>query len=488
MKKLIIFTACALSLASCKKYLDVNQNPNAPTEVPAKVLLPNTSIGIGWANANELGRASSVLVQYNAGAANSALGYDTYVLAGSFENQWNYEIYNGVVNNLQLIIQKSDANVSGYSPAYGGIAKIQLAYIISMATDLWGAVPYSQAGQGLAFTQPRYDSTQDIYQGNAGQGIVSLFDLVKSGIADLKKTTALKPGADDVIYNGDLTKWIKAGNTLILKFANTVSNVNPALATTNINAVLASADGYINDSSLDLQVPFSATIGNQNPMYVQDISGGFKNGEMLSTRLLALSKSLNDTVRLAKFYTKPKLTAFVGYENGANIALPLLATRSNYNTYVVGTAGEAPVRLLTNFQVKFILAESVVKLGIAGNANQYFQDGIKASMTKAGMTAAEITQYFTTNPGVVTLSGTPEDMVKQIITQKYLAWVGNGFEAYNDYRRTGYPQLALALNVTGGDNPSQIPKRFPYTPSETNSNPNQPNPRPKTDVKIWWAL
>lgn len=488
MKKLIIFTACALSLASCKKYLDVNQNPNEPTDVPAKVLLPTTGVGIGWANANELGRASSILMQYNAGIANSGLTYDSYNLAGSFDNQWNFEIYNGVVNNLQIIIDKSAANATGYSSAYGGIAKIQLAYIISMATDLWGAVPYSQAGKGLAFQQPRYDNTQDIYQGNTGLGIVSLFDLVKAGIADLKKTSALKPGADDVIYNGDLTKWIKAGNTLILKFANTVSVVNPALATSNINDVLASADGYINDNTLDFQVPFSTALGNQNPMYVQDISGSFKNGEMLSTRLIALSKSLNDTVRLAKFYTKPKLTAFVGYENGNNVTAPLLATRSMYNTYVVGATGEAPARLLTNFQVKFILAESVVKLGIAGNANQYFQDGIKASMTKAGMTTTEINQYFTDNPTVVNLSGTPDNMVKQIITQKYLAWVGNGFEAYNDYRRTGYPQLALALNVTGGDNPTQIPKRFPYTPTETNANPNQPNPRPKTDVKIWWGL
>ena len=488
MKKLIIFAACALSLASCKKYLDVNQNPNEPTAVPAKVLLPNTSIGIGWANANELGRASSILVQYNAGLANSGLSYESYNLFGLFDNQWNFEIYAATVNNLQILIDKSAANETGYSPAYAGIAKIQLAYIISMATDLWGAVPYSQAGRGLEYPQPRYDSTQDIYQGNPGQGIVSLFDLVKSGIADLKQTSAVKPGTDDLIYSGNLTNWIKAGNTLILKFANTISNVNPALATTNINEVLASADGYINDNALDLQVPFTTAIGNQNPMYVQDISGSFKNGEMLSSRLITLSKSLNDTVRLSRFYTKPNGVSFVGFENGAAGAAPTLATRSMYNTYVVGTTGDAPARLLTNFQVKFILAEAVVKLGITGNANTYFQDGIRASMTKAGMTAAQINTYFTTNPTVVTLSGTPENMVKQIITQKYLAWVGNGFEAYNDYRRTGYPQLALALNVTGGDNPSQIPKRFAYTTSETNANPNQPTPRPRTDEKIWWGL
>jgi hypothetical protein len=88
---------------------------------------------------------------------------------------------------------------------------------------------------------------------------------------------------------------------------------------------------------------------------------------------------------------------------------------------------------------------------------------------------------------VVTLTGTTEQKRQQIITQKYIAWVGNAIEAYNDYRRTGYPSLTLPLNTTG-DNPNVIPKRLPYTPNELTRNPNAPNPRPKTDVKVWWAL
>lgn len=482
MKKIILFAACVLSMASCKKFLDVNQNPNSALKVPSKVLLPTTSIGIGWANANELGRCASILMQYNAGLANQNLTYDSYNISGLFDNQWNLEVFQGCINNLRVIIQQSEST----DPAYSGIAKIQLAYIFSVMTDLWGDVPYSQAGFGLDFPAPRYDAQADIYQGNSGAGITSLFDLVKSGIADLNKTSALKPGTDDLIYGGVLTKWKRAGNSLILKFANTISGVNPTLAKTQIDGVLASAEGYIDDNQYDLMVPFSSAVTNQNPMYVQDISGSFKNGEMLSTRLLALSKSVNDTVRLSKFYTKPLGTRFVAYENGSTVAAPTLATRSMYNTYVVGTAGEAPVRLLTNFQGKFILAESALLLGTAGDANTLYQAGITASMTKAGMTTAEITQYFTDNPTVVTLSGTNADKLKQIITQKYLSWVGNGIEAYNDYRRTGYPVLAPALNAVG-DNNGAIPLRYVYTSNEGNANPNQPKPLIKTSVKVWWG-
>lgn len=498
MKRVILFiTAGLLTFTSCKKFLDVNSNPNSAIKVPSSVLLPTTTIGIGWANQNELGRATSILMQYNAGIANQNLTYDSYNISGLFDNQWNYEIFVGCVNNLQIIIKQSEQT----DPAYSGIAKIQLAYIFSVLTDLWGDVPYSQAGFGLEYSSPRYDKQSDIYQGNASLGIVSLFDLVKSGIADLNKPSALKPSSDDLVYGGDLNKWKKAGNSLILKFANTISGVNPALAKSQIEGVLASTDGYITANSgsttataTELQVPFSTAVNNMNPNYVADYYGSFKNGQMLSSRLLALSNSLNDNIRLSKFYTKPSGN-FVGFDNGSNSAAPALATRSMYNNYIVGggtaapsatNGGDGPARLLTNFQMKFILAESAITLGTPGNANTLYQEGIRASMSKVGMTTAEIDAYFLANPTVVNLSGTDQDKIKQIITQKYLAWVGNGIEAYNDYRRTGYPVLAPAINATG-DNNGNIPLRFVYTPQESNTNPNQPKPLVKTSVKVWWG-
>jgi hypothetical protein len=148
--------------------------------------------------------------------------------------------------------------------------------------------------------------------------------------------------------------------------------------------------------------------------------------------------------------------------------------------------GQAPIRILTYAQVQFILAESALIFGTAGSANTYYQAGITASMQKVGMTPAEITTYFTTNPTVVNLSGTVEQQRQQIITQKYISWIGNGIEAYNDYRRTGYPALTL-VNNAAGDNPNVIPTRLPYTLAEIAANPNAPNPRPKTDVKLWFA-
>lgn len=401
---------------SCDKFVDVNNNPNNPTSVPPATLLPTTTAGMAFANSNELGRFTSVLVQHNAGAANQVLQADRFDLDNLLDNQWGNEIYGGTLNNLQLLIDQNQQT----NPVYAGVAKIEKAYIISVATDMWGDVPYSQAGQGLKFPQPRFDAQQDIYQGNSSLGIQSLFDLVKEGVADLDKPSTVKPGNDDLIYKGDLTKWKRAANTLLLKFAMQISNKNATLAKSTIQTVI-DGNNYINANTLDFEVPFGTTQGNQNPHY------SFNNVNrtsdlMLSSRFLALMRSLNDTVRLAKFYTKPAGT-FVAIENGAAqtlASLPPLATRSKYNVYVTGTAGEAPVRLLTNFQVQFILAESALILGTTGDANAYYQAGIKASMSKAGMTTAEIDQYFADNPSVVTLSGTTNQKERRSLRKNIL--------------------------------------------------------------------
>src|SRR6476620_4682687 len=251
-----------ITLASCKKYLDVNTTPNNPVAVPPSVILPTTTTGMAFANANDLGRATSALVQHIAGVANKTAAYDVYNLDGAFDNEWNGEIYGTDLNDLQILIDQ----YSTTRPAYSGIAKLEMAYLFSMATDLWGEVPYSQAAQGTKFLFPRFDKQDDIYQGNAGSGITSLFALVQSGLADLAKPSVFKPGADDIVYKGDLTKWARMGNTLLLKFAIQVSNKNPTLATSTITSVLA-GNNYINSNTLDFEVPFGATVGNQNALY-----------------------------------------------------------------------------------------------------------------------------------------------------------------------------------------------------------------------------
>jgi hypothetical protein len=494
VNKIVLLLFIISIVSSCKQYLDVNDDPNNATDVPPKTLLPNTTVSMAFANSNELGKAAGLLMQYNAGIAVSvASAYDVWNVNG-FDAQWGNEIYDGTLNNLNILLEKTQ----GKSAAYSGIAKLEMAYTISMATDLWGDVPYSEAAQGLTeagfpkFAQPRFDAQMDIYLGNTAKGIKSLFNLVREGIADLSSAPPFRPGldpaSDDMVYGGDVSKWIRFGNSLLMKFALQVSNKVPDTTRNVINDIINNNKPYINaiDGSLDFNVPFSKA--NPNAYYLQDVGGSIANTQMLSNRFLMLERSLNDSLRLSKLYTKPAAT-FIGYDNGSPFTPPVLATRSMYGTYVLGAtrSGEAPIRLVTAFRNYFILAEAALRFGVTGDPNTYYQNGIKASMKAVGMTDAEITAYFTANPTIVTLAGTTDQKLQQIITQKYIASVGNAIESYNDYRRTGYPVLTPPL-TTAGDDPTVFPQRYPYTTAEGASNPNQPNPRPKTSVKVWWQL
>jgi hypothetical protein len=488
----IISILIILSVTSCtKSFLDVNDDPNNPRDVPVKTLLPNATIGMAFSNGNEIGKASALLMQITSGITGNSSSYDRWNL-GSMDNQWTGELYANVINNLGIIIQKSEDR----SRAYSGIAKLEQAYTFSMITDLWGDVPYSEAGKGLnedgtvKFPTPRFDAQQDIYLGNESLGIQSLFNLVREGLADIAANgpsrPGIDPGADDLIYKGDLSKWTRFGNSLLLKFALQVSNEVPDTTRNVIKDIIDNNKPFINalNGSLDFNVPF--TNANPNPYYLQDIGGSIPNTQMLSNHFLQLERDLNDSLRLSKFFTKPAAT-FIGHDNGSPFVAPTAATRSYYGEYVLGPnrTGDAPIRLITAFRNYFILAEAALRFGVTGDPNVYFQNGIRASMLSVGLTEAQITAYFTANPTIVNLTGTDEEKLEQIITQKYVASVGNALEAYNDYRRTGYPVLSQP-QVTDGDDPNVFPQRFPYTNNEGARNPNQPNPRPRTTVKVWW--
>jgi len=508
--------ALALGLGSCSKdtFLDVNSTPNNPLNVAPSALLNGVEVTTGFAVGNDLGRVTDLLVQHMAGIANQPRIYDVYLLRGNYDNQWNNELYGGSLINAQQIINATQAA----SPLYSGYSKILKAYNFALATDLWGDIPYSQALQGNLTTpnlQPRFDKQEDIYKGNTALGIQSLFDLVREGLADIDKgivASALKPGADDLMYKGASAKWKKFGNTLLLKLATTVSKKEPALAAAVIKEVLAKGPAaYMTDNSDDAEVPFGTSVGNQNPFFAYNYVNR-PDDQMLSQRFLDSLNLRYKDPRLPLFFTTtptpvlnptPPATAvnttgvttpfgtFTGYDNGGTGAVPARASRSRYGAYVVGVSGEAPVRLVTNFQRAFILAEAVLTLpGVTvpnETAQSLYQTGIRASMAKAGVSASDITKYFTDNPKIVTLFGPVERQRNQIITQKWIAWTGNGYEAYNDYRRTGYPKLALVTNPSS-ESPTSIPVRLFYPNSEISANAkNIPTPQPATTTPVWWA-
>ncbi|AOM80642.1 hypothetical protein BFS30_04690 [Pedobacter steynii] len=478
MLSLCAIAALVLSTASCKKFLDVNETPNNPLDVPPSVVLPGALVGSAFANSNELNRFGSVLIDVTAGAGNSPLRWDRYNTDGDdFGNQWRLEIYDAALINYKKIIE----NEGKYqSPIYSGISKIMMAYTFGMTTDCWGDIPYSDALRGNDATQPKIDTQKDIYLGNAN--VQGLFDLIKEGIKDLDKQGLLKPKTDDVVYGGDLTKWKKAGNTLLLKLALQISLVEPVKAKAIIDEVLAS-DSYIKNNNENLEVKFGAAVGSRSPVYEYTRISAFRTDQLISTRFLTRLQETNDP-RLTAFITKPGAN-YVTVDNGFAGTVPAFGTRSQLGDYVTGVNGEGPVRLVSNWQRAFILAEAALRLGTAGDPQALYTEGITESMKSAGVSDANIAAFFTANPTIATLTGNNEAKIKQIINQKYISLIGNGFEQWTDWRRTGYPDLLPHQNAVGID--GTRPVRLQYISQEIQRNPNfktgiLPN------VKVWWDV
>jgi hypothetical protein len=482
IKNILFISTLAVGFlaSSCSSdFLEVNNTPNNPLIVPPAALLTTLAYDAAFANSNDLNRITSILVQHQAGVANQVATYDSYNIRGNSDNQWNGELYAGLLINTQKMIDNTQAT----SPVYAGIAKIYKAYGFSMTTDLWGDIPYSEALKGTNTLTPKLDAQKDIYLGTAS--VQSLFDLVKEGLTDLDKKSILNPGADDVVYKGNIANWKKLGNTLLLRFAIIISRVQPDRAKTEITSVLASSAGLITDNAQDFQVAFAATAGTQNPIYAFNFVNR-PDDQLLSQRFRD-TLLLNKDPRISKLFTLPSGTTYVAWNNGATGTAPVSATRSRYGVYLTGASGEAPIRMITNFQRAFMLAEAALSLNTAGDAQKLFEEGIRASMLKTGVTTTEIDAYFKANPSIITLAGTTSQKINQVMTQKWIANCGNGIEAYNDWRRWGFPRLEKALNATGGDD-SNIPVRFPYTGNEQLSNPNIPTPGPKTFDRVWWDI
>jgi hypothetical protein len=486
----------------CSDFLDVNDTPNNPLTVPPSTLLGTGLIGSAFANANELNRFGSTVTSYTAGAAGGPAAYDTYVLTGTdFGNQWNGELYNGSLIAYRKMIAAAD-EIGAKS--YSGIGKIMTAYTFALTTDIWGDIPYSEALKGdEGIYRPRLDAQEDIYKGNASLEIQSLFDLVREGLADLEVvSTIVAPGAEDVVYYQgtsaanqaiQMSNWKKAGNALLIRMAITISRREPALAASIINEVLAKPDvatgqrPYIDENTENLNVKFGSAVGSQSPTHTYTNVSLFQNDMLVSTRYVDRLTALNDP-RLPLFVTRPS-GSYVTIDNGFRGTLPTPQTNySKWSTVVLGNSGAGPVKLITNAGIKFMLAEAALSLGVtaAGTANSLYQAGIRASMTEAGVSTANIDAYFTANPAVVTLAGTNEEQLEQILVQKYIAMTGNGLDAWNDWRRTGHPTLLPHQNAAGED--GTRPLRARYLDAEIARNNNFADAVKKTNEPVWWDV
>jgi len=178
-----IATGMLTGAASCKKYLDINTDPDSISDAPLAQLLTSAQVNLGFEGGSDLFRYSTLIAQQMSGQAsqpNQTYEYDRYNITGSDENNVWGNMNSTTLSDLELIIKK--ASTAG-SPYYSGVAKILKAYEYQKMVDTWGDVPYTEAQQLDKNTAPKYDKGEDIYK--------SITTLLTDAITDLNATSSI---------------------------------------------------------------------------------------------------------------------------------------------------------------------------------------------------------------------------------------------------------------------------------------------------------
>lgn len=395
-----------------------------------------------------------------------------FMVSGWNHNSW-YTSTNNVMNNW-LLMRRNEVDIK-YPDLYA-IATIIKVAAAQRLVDTFGPYPYSGYGEG---SEVAFDSEEEAYN--------AFFSDLDEAVAALQAAEAADPNADAVRFvkwdrsslGGEYTNWIKAANSLRLRMAMRISGVAPVLAQQEAEKAVATVNGGILDRAFEINL--TAT----NPYYT------FANA-WSDTRLSASIETY------LKGFEDPRLDAYAlpvtdnlldsGDVKGIRpgVAKP---DKDRYIGYSLPNIVEAdPIKVIDVAEGYFLKAEGVLRgwnMG-GGTAQQFYEDGIRASFTYNGVsgvdeyllsTGTQVAYVDPKNPAndsendyllsTVTVPWAEElsfdEKLEKIITQKWIAIYPEGTEAWSEFRRTGYPKM-YPIKVT---NNSDLPlgtfiKRLTY--------------------------
>ncbi len=431
--------------SSCKKtfFTDVNINTNSPdsSSIIPSVMLSTVEGTLGYTQGGDLSRFTSLITQQTQGISRQAKGYYIYTFTSvDFDSPWG-NLYTSVMKNNQVLMQISDAKGDN---AYGGISRVLMAYTLQMAVDMWGSIPYSDAFKASANLQPKYDNDKALYD--------TINNMLNTAITKLSGATGPdEPGSEDVIYGGDLTKWIKFAHAVKARLLIHQSKGNAAMAT-NALAEIALSFTSNDDNAVYM---FGSTETSSNPWYQfnqqrADIS--------FDASPLGLKMQAADDPRYL-IYTDP------GFNDVNAVGM------GEYYGDI-----SAPVEFITYDELLFMKAEATITAGGAVAAAQpIYQNAITANMQKLGVGAGAINTYIAAHGS---LPATAAGAIAQIAAEEYIALYLNP-EAFTLWRRTNSPALTP---VTGAN----VPRRFLYPQTEYSYNKSNVSTSTIFSPKVFW--
>ena len=394
------------------------------------------------------------------------------------------ESYSTVVPLWQDLKGKTETQF----PEVFALAQILKISAWHKATDMFGPIPYKEAGKGL-ITVP-YDSQEEVYK--------AMFKELSDAIEVLTKyadngNSKLLPNSD-AVYAGDVHKWVVYANSLMLRLAMRVYYADAALSKKYALQAVNHSYGVMKTKDDEAKMERGASLEFKNNL---DVLINQYNECRMGSSMLAYLGGYQDP-RLPKYFNTSTVSQAVtvgtyGKYSGVPTGHDVSSNDAFKDSSRPAITSTTPTYWMRASEVYFLLAEAALHgFAVGGTAESLYEKGIEMSFEENGIASSEVADYMSsglkpsaysfhlTNPGVnvdvpavteatTAWSGTDEEKLEKIMIQKWIALYPNGQEAWTEYRRTGYPKLhSVVTNYSNGEIDSEVGirrMRFPTNKS-----------------------
>ncbi|MEP0712901.1 MAG: SusD/RagB family nutrient-binding outer membrane lipoprotein [Algoriphagus sp.] len=487
-----LMVAAALLATSCNEQdlLDLNVNDNAVESIDMQYLFSLGTLRIGGEYENTRANMlyAATMIQHTASTAGYFSG-DKYFYNAGYSGAYMERHFTDVIRLFSQVI--SETNDLPNEANVNAAATVLRVYDLLRITDMYGDIPYSQAGYGLESEEnwfPTYQPQEEVYN-------LMIEDLKA---ARGKFSESARPlGIQDFIYGGDIAKWKKFTNSLLMRMALRMSNVAPAKAKEVFTEAFNSGAFASNDDSAIIKYAPGPQGVNRNGLndgywntykYSRDAKLSKTFVDWMKTnkdpRLMILSGGLGNPENASTWITDPAKQ--IGLPNGYNAtnlvtAVPpgtldgFTTVQQNFSMLNLKYLDwEDPYYLQSYAEVELMKAEAAVKGWISGDAATFFSNGVKGAINSwvkfdpsFARSAQEIQAYV---DGRGFAAASQQDKLRLIGEEFWAATFLNDIESWSNWRRTGYPALTPTQDPNAFEG-NFIPRRLRYWESEIGANP-----------------
>lgn len=463
MKHILFFLSTILVVTGCSSLVDdLNENPNSPTSSSYQYILTGTEVGNMNLHTGEVARKSGIFAGQYLGVDRQHEGFSQYAVTTSdFDGHWNAVYVQVLINALETEAAARDEGVEGVTL---GITQVLRAMALGTATDLWGDIPYDEAGQP-EIENPVFQEQLEVF--------ASLQSLLDEAIANLQSGSGRPIANAEIHFDGDPNSWVEVAHTLKARYylhtgeyMNAYQQAQMGISSPD-NSLLGVHGNALDNSNLNYQ--FFAIQSRQSDLVVSDFFASLVDPDAQRNPNIDRYRG-NDKTNEAGRYSYLFRTTDLGVQPNV----------------VDGWAAEdAPSQIVTYEENMLILAEAGFRsAGFEEGLNrlnayrQYLNGG--GYFTNADAADIEYLDYETADfeaGGMENPDGLSADdaLLREILEERYVTFFGQ-IEAFNDTRRTENEQMVrVPITPNVGD---QLPQRFLYPTTEIDRNNNVPTPIP----------